>query len=131
MYGFKSSGAAWHTKLCETLRSMDFKPPYADPDVWYKSATKENGFEYYEYILVDVDDILVLSAAPLPIMETIRQAYRLKEDPSAPKNYLGAKIKEWSIPNETRKVWSTNCMQYIKEAVKNVESELSKSNYTL
>jgi hypothetical protein len=131
MYGLKSSGAAWHAKLSETLRSMDFKPSYADPDVWYKPATKENGFEYYEYILVYVDDILVLSTSPLPIMETIRQAYRLKEDPSTPKDYLGAKIKEWCIPNETRKVWSMNCIQYIKEAVKNVESKLSKSNYTL
>jgi hypothetical protein len=72
MYGLNSSGVAWHAKLCETLRSMDFKPSYADPDVWYKPATKENGFEYYEYILVYADDILVLSAAPLPIMETIR-----------------------------------------------------------
>jgi hypothetical protein len=102
MYGLKSSGAAWHAKLSETLRSMDFKPSYADPDIWYKPATKSCGFEYYEYILVYVDDILVLSAAPLPLMETICLAYRLKEDPVPPKNYLGAKIKEWSIPNETR-----------------------------
>jgi hypothetical protein len=64
-------------------------------------------------------------------METIRLAYRLKEDPVPPKNYLGAKIKEWSIPNETRQVWSMNCTQYIKEAVKNVEKELAQSGYTL
>jgi hypothetical protein len=131
MYGLKSSGAAWHSKLSETLRSMDFVPSYADPDVWYRPATKENGMEYYEYILVYVDDILVVSAAPMPVMNTIRQAYRLKEEPSPPKDYLGAKIKEWSIPNETRRVWSMNCMQYIKEAIKNVELELSKSGHTL
>lgn len=131
MYGLKSSGATWHAKLCETLRSMDFIPSYADPDVWYRPATKETGLEYYEYILVYVDEILVLSALPLPVMETIHLAYQLKEDPAAPKDYLGAKIKEWSIPNETRRVWSINCMQYIKEAVKNVETELAKSDYAL
>ncbi len=43
MYGLKSSGAAWHTKFSETLRSMDFKPSYADPDVWLRAATKEDG----------------------------------------------------------------------------------------
>ena len=31
MYGLKSSGAAWHAKLSETLHSMDFVPSYADP----------------------------------------------------------------------------------------------------
>ncbi len=94
MYGLKSSGAAWHSKLCETLRSMNFTPSYADSDVWYRPATKENGFEYYEYILVYVDDILVVSASPMSIMNTIHQAYRLKDEPTPPKDYLGAKIRE-------------------------------------
>jgi hypothetical protein len=52
MYGLKSSGAAWHTKFSETLRSMNFKPSYADPDVWMRPAIKPDGFKYYEYILV-------------------------------------------------------------------------------
>jgi hypothetical protein len=131
MYGLKSSGAAWHAKFSETLRTMDFTPSYADPDVWLRPATKDNGNEYYEYILVYVDDILVLSAAPIPIMKTIQKAYRLKEEPKSPSQYLGAQLKEWSIPNEMRKVWSMNCSQYLKEAVRNVENELAKSNLTL
>jgi hypothetical protein len=52
MYGLKSSGAAWHEKFSETLRSMDFRPSLADPDVWLRPATKDSGLEYYEYILV-------------------------------------------------------------------------------
>jgi hypothetical protein len=131
MYGLKSSGAAWRAKFSETLRDMGFLPSYADPDVWYRPATKTCGFEYYEYILVYVDDILVLSASPLPIMKTIQQTYRLKDEPGPPKDYLGATIKTWSIPNETRTVWSMNCVQYIKEAVKNLEQELAKSNHVL
>jgi hypothetical protein len=131
MYGLKSSGAAWHAKLSETLRSMDFTPSYANPDVWYKAATKEDGFQYYQYILVYVDDILVIAHNPIPIMTTIKKAYRLKEEPCPPKDYLGAKIKNWSIPNDARQIWSMNCMQYLKEAVKNVEGELEKSNLVL
>jgi len=90
MYGVKTSGAAWHAQLSETLYSMDFKPTLADPDVWYRAACKPDGFEYYEYILVYVDDILTISHAPSAIMETIKKEYRLKEDPAPPKVYLGA-----------------------------------------
>jgi hypothetical protein len=59
-------------------------------------------------------------------METIKRAYRLKEEPSKPKTYLGATIKQWSIPNESRTVWSMSSASYIKEAIRCVELELSK-----
>jgi hypothetical protein len=104
MYGLKSSGAVWHAKFSKTLRSMEFKPSYADLDVWIRPATTVDGFEYYEYILVYVDDVLVISAAPIPIMKTLQQAYHLKANPKPPTTYLGATIKEWLIPNERRKV---------------------------
>ncbi|MFN9982546.1 MAG: hypothetical protein ACK53Y_21640, partial [bacterium] len=113
-YGLKSSGAAWHAKLSETLRGMNFKPSYADPDVWMRPATKDCGFQYYEYILVYVDDILVISAAPSPVMKTIQKAYRLKEEPSPPKTYLGATIKSWTLPGDIKPTWSMNCVQYLK-----------------
>jgi hypothetical protein len=131
MYGLKSSGATWHAKLSETLRDMEFVPSLADPDVWYCPATKDDGFEYYEYILVYVDDILVVSSKPLPVMKTLQKAYCLKDAPREPKDYLGAKVKPWSIPHETRKVWSMDCTQYLKEAVKNVEAKLAKTNHVL
>jgi hypothetical protein len=131
MYGLKSSGAAWHAKLSETLRGMNFRPSYADPDVWMRPATKDCGFQYYEYIFVYVDDILVISSAPSPIMKTIQKAYRLKEEPSPPKTYLGATIKSWSLPRDAKPIWSMNCAQYLKEAIRNVEQELSKSGLCL
>jgi hypothetical protein len=34
LYGLKSSGAAFRAFLAETLDAMDYKPSYADPDVW-------------------------------------------------------------------------------------------------
>jgi hypothetical protein len=67
MYGLKSSGTVWHAKFSETLRDMGYSPTYSDPDVWYRPATKNNGCEYYDYILVYVDDILVMSAEPISI----------------------------------------------------------------
>ncbi len=127
MYGLKSSGAAWHAQLSETLLGMGFKPSLADPDVWYRAACKEDGFEYYEYLLVYVDDILAISHKPGIIMKTIQKQYRLKEEPMAPKQYLGAVIKQWSIPNELRPVWCMSATNYIKEALRCLELELARS----
>jgi hypothetical protein len=76
LYGLKSSGAAWHAKLSETLHSLGFKPSLADADVWIKPASKPNSFEYYEILLVYVDDILAVSHAPDIIMTTIQSGER-------------------------------------------------------
>jgi len=43
----------------------------ADPDVWFRSATKPDVFEYYKYFLVYVDDLLVLSHKPEQIMQLL------------------------------------------------------------
>jgi hypothetical protein len=43
---------------------MGYKPSYADPDVWLQAAVKADGFEYYEYILGYVDNVLCISADP-------------------------------------------------------------------
>jgi len=61
LYGLKSSGAAWHERFANTLYDMNFKPSYADPNVWMRAAVTPNGFKYYEYIFVYVDDLLILS----------------------------------------------------------------------
>ncbi len=61
LYGLKSNGAAWRSHLANTLCQLGYKSCLADPDVWLRPATKPNGFQYYEYVLVYVDDVLVLS----------------------------------------------------------------------
>jgi hypothetical protein len=74
MYGLKSSGAAWHAHLSQTLHDMGFKPTLADPDVWIQPSTKDCGLEYYKYILAYVDDLLVISHVPKPVMITTAKA---------------------------------------------------------
>ena len=46
------------------MHSVGFVPSKADLDVWMKPATKSNGEQYYEYLLVYVDDILSNSDEP-------------------------------------------------------------------
>ena len=43
------------------MMDMQYTRRKADHDVWYRPAIKPNGFEYYEYVLIFVDDILNIS----------------------------------------------------------------------
>ena len=58
LYGLKSSGAAFRSKLAGVLHDMNYRPSKADNDVWLRPAVKPNGFEYYEMVLCYVDDVL-------------------------------------------------------------------------
>lgn len=69
----------------------------ADPNVWYRETMKPNGFSYYEYILVYVDDVLVLSHRAKEIMQGLEQFYRLKDGFTKPSQYLGTAVKEWTF----------------------------------
>ncbi len=79
LYGLKTSGAAWRAHFVDTLHSMGFISSLADPDVWYIADCKPNGFEHYTYILVYVDDILVISHQSEATMLCIAKSFRLKD----------------------------------------------------
>jgi hypothetical protein len=86
-----------------------------------------DGFAYYEYFLVYVDDILIVSHNPDPIVKCIEQAYCLKEPASDPKHFLGSVIKPWSIPGVSWKIWSMAATKYIEGALRNLKIELDNS----
>jgi hypothetical protein len=108
---------------------MNFTPSKADPDVWFHAAAKPDGFEYYEYMIVYVDDVLTISYQPKDIMDTLEKAYRLKEPALIPDIYLGATILPWTISGE--KMWGMSSQRYIKEAIRSLEVELQKSGQCL
>ena len=59
LYGLKSSGASWRNMLAGTLEDFGFTSTVADPDVWRRRAEQADGKEYYELLLVYVDDLLM------------------------------------------------------------------------
>jgi hypothetical protein len=127
LYGLKSSGAAWRAHLAETLNLLGFTSSLADADVWMRPAVKPSGEHYYEYVLVYVDDILAISAAPQITMDALSKLYRLKEPASKPKKYLGADVFEHFYPDEpNRRMWGFSSHQFVKEALRVVELELSR-----
>ena len=93
LYGLKSSGAAFRSKLAGVLRDLQYTPSKADPDVWLRPATKPDGFKYYEMVLCYVDDVLAIGHKPMRTFEGIKDAFKLKGDKAEPPDmYLGASL---------------------------------------
>ena len=130
LYGLKSSGAAFRAFLAETLDEMGFTSSTADPDVWMRAATKSDGEEYYEYVLVYVDDVLSISTDPTKVMKEIQKRFKFKKDAiEPPEIYLGARIEKKQLNGQ--EVWTMSSKDYIKHAIENLEKVLEKRNMRL
>lgn len=98
LYWLKSAGAAFRAHLATILQhGMNFQPCEADPDVWMRVATKDNGFNYNESALCYVDDIMFISAKTDEVVVTeLDQYFELRagaQDPGKePQRYLGVTI---------------------------------------
>ena len=116
LYGLKSSGAAFRSHLAERLDEIGFKSSIADPDVWLRPAVKPDGQQYYEYLLVYVDDLLCISHdARSPLLE-ISQTLKFKKNKIEPPDmYLGGKLKLRTLNG--RSVWTLSCKDYVRAAI--------------
>ena len=61
LYGMKTEARAFHELLADVLQHIGFVPTRADQDIWWKSSTDYQG---YNYICTHVDDILIISRSP-------------------------------------------------------------------
>ena len=85
-----------------------------------RKAQQLDGQDYYEYVLVYIDDILCVSCNPKSILWHLDQHFMLKKGSMAePTQYLGAKIKRWTH-EDGKPCWAMGLEQYVKEAIKNV-----------
>ena len=126
-YGLKSSGAAWRAHFAQVLHDLGYISSLADPDVWLRAEKKSCGFEYYAYVLVYVDDVLVVSHTPKETMEALSRLFRLKDGFAPPTRYLGATIKRWRLQgDEAARHWGHSSEEYVKQSIANVETELEK-----
>jgi hypothetical protein len=126
LYGLKSAGASWHATLVQALRDLGFVSTTADPDVWIQAAVRDDGFEYYEMLLIYVDDILAVSHQPKVLIDAIGEYYKVKPNSDKePEIYLGANVEKVQMP-DGREVWATSPRDYVKNAIKIVESLLEE-----
>eukprot|EP00978_Attheya_sp_CCMP212_P005090 scaffold11251_cov50-Attheya_sp.AAC.1 len=77
----------------DCMDNLGFKLCSADQDVWMCAATRPNdGFEYMEYVLLYVDDVLVVSHDGMAILDKMDKFFRMKEgskgSPDIPSKYV-------------------------------------------
>ena len=122
LYGLKSAGASFRNHLADCMKQMGYRSCLADPDLWMKPMTRKgDGLEYYEYILLYVDDVLAIGEDPENVLKKVDKYFGLKPGSMAdPSIYLGAKVKQMRMPNGVM-AWSLSPSQYVQEAVKNTE----------
>ena len=91
-----------------------------------------DGTEYWEYILLYVDDDLCCSMNPRDVLEKeLGKFWTLKKGSVGPSNnYLGNKVSELSLENGV-KCWSFVAAQYVQSAAANVSRHLKEINQCL
>ena len=111
---------------------LGFKSCQADPYIWMREATKTDGTDYWEYVLLYVDDCLVVSDhGEKMLREEIGKYFKLKEKSIGPPDvYLGGKMRRVNLENGS-KTWAFSSSQYVVEAVKNVEAYLARKEKKL
>ena len=132
LYGGKSAGSDFCNHLRACMRHLDFQSCPADPDVWMRPATKPDGSEHYEYILLYTDDALAIGMNPEKILRSeINRFFELKEKSIGPPSiYLGGHVRKVVLENGVQ-AWCFGSLQYVQAAVKNVESYLAEHGQKL
>ena len=96
----------WHQKFFDNIRDMGSWPCYSDFDLWIIDRG-----DYYEYIAVMVDDILIFSKYPHEIIGPIQDIWKYELKGVRGQEYgSGADIGF----NEERKFWNMLAKTYIK-----------------
>ena len=87
---------------------------------------KYDGEEYYEYILMYIDDILAISMDPTSILMSMEgNTVKYKNGKiEAPEMYLRAKLKEKQLNG--RWCWTISSVDYIKAAVQTVRDSVNQ-----
>ena len=113
------------------MEHLGYKSCLADPDLWMRESRLDDGTDYYEYILLYVDDCLVVSEHPKESLYRLGKYFPLKPDSiGPPKLYLGGKLAKLELPNGVVS-WTISASKYIQQALKNLESILDKHGLKL
>jgi hypothetical protein len=122
LYGLTSAGAFFRNHLADCMRHLGWQSCIADQDVWMKAETRpHDGYKYYAYCLLYVDDILIVHHAGIRALQEIDHFFKTKPGSMRdPEFYLGAKLRDVTLPNGVR-AWAMSPCKYIQAAVANVK----------
>ena len=91
-----------HLRSCMTF--LGFKSYQADLDIWIREATKTDGTDCWKYVLLYVDDCLVVSDhGEKMLREENGKYFKLKEKSIVPPDvYLGGKMRRVNLENGSK-----------------------------
>ena len=110
VYGGKMSGRDFSNYLRSFMYFINFTSCPADPRVWMRPAIKSDGTKCYDYVLLYVDDALVVSEnAESVLRNELERYFELKEESiRPPDHYLGSKVRKVQLENGVNA-----CIQFI------------------
>jgi len=123
LYGMKSSGSAFRSKLAEDLREFGYMNSFGDPDVWMRPRVNVKGHKYYEYVSVYVDDLLIFSHDPSYFCAKLKAIYKLKNEFTEPSNFLGTEVSKYQSYHGDL-CWGASMQKYIAQAVSELDEKL-------
>jgi hypothetical protein len=128
LYGLKSAGASFGKHIADCMRTMGYTSCKADPDIWMKAMVRpEDGFRYWAYILLYVDDVLCIHHNAEAAIREIDKYFPMKKGSIGdPDIYLGTKLRRVEMANGVE-AWSMSPAKYVRDAVRNVEKYLLKN----
>ncbi len=125
LYGLKSAEASFCNHLADCMMHLGFTPCLADPDLWMRPA---DGVSYYAYVLLYVDNILVVHHDATDVLLRLDKYFKMKSrsigDPNV---YLGATIKQMRLANGVL-AWASSPSKYVRASVDAVNRDRKKLN---
>ena len=132
LYGGKSAGFDFWQHLRSCMEFLGFHSCKSDPELWMRKAQKPNGEDYWEYVLLYVDDCLCVSHKSKSVLEEqIGKYFCLKaESIGRPDIYLGNKVTQVVLENGVT-AYSLSSSRYVLNAVNNVQGHINKKGLKL
>ena len=124
LYGLKSAAASFNRHLASCMRQLGYEACKADSDLWLKKKTGKDGKEYYSYVLLYVDDCLVIDEDAIAVLHSIDKFFPMKKGSIGdPDVYLGTKLRKVKLDNGVE-CWSMSPTKYVTEAIKTVKKHV-------
>ena len=104
---------------------------YANPDLWLRPSVNPEGFEYYEYILCYVHDVLCIYHNPRNSTKKIQGNFKLKDDKIEPPDVYLVETTDKMILESGKYCWTMLIEKYVKAVVTNFEEDIARSGKRL
>ena len=115
LYGGKVAGTDFWHDLQSCMNNLGLKSYKVDPNVWSRLSKRANGDLYYEYVVLCVDDCIVISARANSLLwDEIGPHFVLKKESiGPPSQYLRGRLRKVKLGNESD-AWGWGASQYMQ-----------------